>query len=181
MADPNALRNFLAPSPMPARGLGANGVTISTDDDGTLMPEGRRKLRPIGGSMLDLPSSTNALANVAGAAPDSGQPTNALNPGRVLTPFGWLPAALASQLMDYFTPTRQSAALTLGAPVDGAASVLNRFGLDIPGRMVDGVSIDGSPQHWETTPNVPLGVGFFNNLLGDAGGLSAEAWRRLRR
>jgi hypothetical protein len=183
MADPNALRNFLAPSPMPARGLGS-GAAISTDDDGTLMPEGRRKLRTVGGSMLDMPSSTNALANVTGPPPDSGQPANALNPG-VYTPFGWLPAGLASQLADYFTPTRQGAASWLGAPVDGAASVLNpmlnRFGLDIPGRMVDGVSIDGSPQHWETTPNVPLGVGFFNNLLGDAGNVSTEAWRRMRR
>src|ERR1700730_6227303 len=143
-----------APSPMPARGLGS-GAAISTDDDGTLMPEGRRKLRTVGGSMLDMPGSTNALAAIAGPAPDNGQPANALNPG-VYTPFGWLPAGLPSQLADYFTPTRQGAASWLGAPVDGAASVLNRFGLDIPGRMVDGVSIDGSPRHWETTPNVPL-------------------------
>jgi hypothetical protein len=163
---------------MPARGLGS-GAAISTDDDGTLMPEGRRKLRPIGGSMLDMPS-TNALASVTGSPPDSGQPANALNPG-VYTPFGWLPPGLAAQLADYLTPTRQGAASWLGAPVDGAASVLNRFGLDIPGRMVDGVSVDGSPQHWETAPTVPLGAGFFNNLLGDAGNLSAEAWRRLRR
>src|ERR1700716_3102836 len=106
MADPNALRNFLAPSPMPARGLGASGVTLSTDDEGTLMPEGRRRPRPVGGSMLDMARRTNALANIAGPAPDSGQPANALNPG-VMTPFGWMPAGLAAQLAEYLTPSRR--------------------------------------------------------------------------
>ena len=51
------------------------------------------------------------------------------------TPLGWMPAALALQLADYLTPTRQSASQP----------------------------------------------GFFGNLLGDAGNLSVEAWRRLRR
>ena len=75
--------------------LSRQGVTLSTDDEGTLMPEGRRRPRPVGGSMLDMPSSTNALANIRGAPPDSGQPTNALNPG-VYTPFGWLPGFIVS-------------------------------------------------------------------------------------
>ena len=163
MADPNALRNFLAPSPMPARGLGASGVTLSTDDEGTLMPEGRRRPRPIGGSPLQLPNSTNALANVAGISPppDSGQSANALNPGSVLTPFGWMPAGLAAQLAEYLTPSRRDVADTLGAPVDAASWGLRKLGLNVPGGFVDGPSADGSPQHWATAPTVPLGSAFF--------------------
>ena len=66
--------------------------------------------------MLDLPSgSTNALANVAGVSPppDSGQSANALNPGSVLTPFGWMPAGLAAQLAEYLTPSRRDLADTI--------------------------------------------------------------------
>jgi hypothetical protein len=177
MADPNALRNFLAPSPMPARGLGS-GAAISTDDDGTLTPEGRRKLRPIGGSRLDLPgASTNALAAVAGPSPDSGQPSNALNPGSVLTPFGWMPAGLASQLADYLTPSRRDVADTLGAPVDAGSYLLHRLaGLNVP------TTTPSSSTHtYQPAASVPFSSAFFNNLMGDAGNLSAEAWRRLRR
>jgi hypothetical protein len=174
MADPNALRNFLAPSPMPARGLGSGA--ISTDDDGTLMPEGRRKLRTVGGSMLDVPNNTNALAAISGAAADSGQSTNALNPG-VITPFGWLPPDLAASLAAYLTPSRRDAADWLGAPVDGASYFLHRIaGLDVP------TTTPSSSTHtWQPAANVLGSSEFFNNLLGDAGNLSAEAWRRLRR
>lgn len=178
MADTsNALWNYLRPSPMPNRDYGIG----TTGDDGAVMLDGPRRPRPIGGSMMQMPTSTNALAAVAGAPPDNGQPTNALNPGSVLTPFGWMPAGMASQLADFLTPTRQGVASTLGAPVDAAAWMLKRVGVNVPGGFVDGVSADGSPQHWETAPTVPLGTGFFNNLLGDVGNVSAEAWRRLRR
>ena len=171
MADtPNALWNFLRPN----RNYGMG----TTGDDGTVTPEAPRRPRPIGGSMLQLPNTgTNALAEVAGQAPDSGQPTNALNPGSVLTPFGWLPAGLASQLADLLTPTREGVASTLGAPVDATAWGLKRLGLNVPGGLVDGVAADGSPQYWAPAPTVPLGSQFFNNLMGDG----AEAWRRLRR
>jgi hypothetical protein len=131
--------------------------------------------------MMQMPNSgTNALADVAGQPPDSGQPANALNPG-VMTPFGWLPRDLTAKLADYLTPSRHDVASTLGAPVEATAWGLKRLGLDVPGGFVDGASADGSPQHWETAPTVPLGTAFFNNLLGDAGSLSAEAWRRMRR
>jgi hypothetical protein len=79
---------------------------------------------------------------------------------------------------------RQGVASTLGAPVDAAAWGINRLGLkglNVPGGFVDGLSAGGSPQHWVPAPTVPLSSGFFNNLLGDAGSVSAEAWRRLRR
>ena len=127
--------------------------------------------------MLDLPGSTNALAHVVGPVPDSGQPTNALNPGSVWTPIGWMPAALASQLAEYLTPTRRDAADWLGAPVDAASYWLHRIaGLDVP------TTTPSSSTHtWQPTANVPGSSKFFNNLLGDAGNLAAEAWRRLRR
>jgi hypothetical protein len=176
MADPNALRNILAPSPMPARGLGS-GAAISTDDDGALLPEGRRKVRTVGGSMLDLPNSTNALANITGPPPDSGQPTNALNPGSVLTPLGWLPAGLASQLADFLTPSREGVANTLGAPVDAGAYMLHRLG----GLNVPTTTPSSSTHTYQPAATVPFSSEFFNNLLGDAGNVSAEAWRRLRR
>jgi hypothetical protein len=175
---PNALWNFTRPDPMPNRNYG-----MATDDTSTPTPVTPRRPRPIGGTLLQMPNSgppANAVAAATGAAPDSGQPANALNPG-VMTPFGWVPAGLASQLADYLTPTRQGAASTLGAPVDAAAWMLKRFGLNVPGSVVDGVSADGSPQHWAPAPTVPLSSEFFNNLLGDAGDVSAEAWRRLRR
>jgi hypothetical protein len=126
--------------------------------------------------MLDVPSSrTNALANMAGAPPDSGQPANALNPG-VMTPFGWLPHDLAAQLADYLTPARRDAADWLGAPVDGFSYMLHRAGLNVP------TTTPSSSTHtWQPAANVPFSSEFFNNLLGDAGDLSAEAWRRLRR
>jgi hypothetical protein len=160
---------------MPARGLGSGA--ISTDDDGTLMPEIRRKRQPIGGSMLDMPNNTNALASVAGPSPDSGQSPNALNPGSVLTPFGWMPAAMASQLAEYLTPSRRDMADTLGAPVDAASYWLHRIaGLNVP------TTTPSSSTHtWQPAASVPGSSEFFNNLLGDAGNLTAEAWRRLRR
>lgn len=170
----NALWNFSRPSPMPNRDY---GLSTAEDNGGTLMPDGRRRPRPIGGSMLDLPNSgTNALANVTGPAPDSGQPANALNPG-VMTPFGWLPADLASRLADYLTPSRRDVADTLGAPVDAGSYWLHRIaGLNVP------TTTPSSSTHtWQPAANVPFSSEFFNNLLGDAGNLSAEAWRRLRR
>jgi hypothetical protein len=171
----NALRNFLRPSPMPNRDYGLS----TAGDDGTLLPDGQRRPRPIGGTMMQMPNSgSNALANVMPQGNDGQQPSNALNPGSILTPFGWLPPDLASRLGGYFG---REASGWLGAPVDAAAWGLKRLGVNVPGGFVDGVSADGSPQHWAPSPSVPLSSEFFNNLLGDAGNLSAEAWRRLRR
>jgi len=48
-----------------------------------------------------------------------------------MTPFGWLPAGLASQLADYLTPSRRDVADTLDAPVDATSYWLHR--LDRPG------------------------------------------------
>jgi hypothetical protein len=169
MADPNALWNFLRESPMPNRDYG-----LATED---ATPEGRRRPRPIGGSLLQMPSSANALANVAGtpAPSDNGQPANALNPG-VMTPFGWLPPDLASRLADYLTPARRDAADWLGAPVDGFSYILHRAGLNVP------TTTPSSSTHtYQPAATVPFSSEFFNNLLGDAGNRSAEAWRRLRR
>ena len=158
MADPNAL----------------SGVST---DDGTLMPEGRRKLRTVGGSMLDVPNNTNALAAISGAPPDSGESVNALNPG-VMTPF---PPDLAARLGDYLAdnlmPTRRSLADGLGAPGDAAAYLLHRIaGLDVPTPTPS-----NSTHTYQPAASVPFSSEFFNNLLGDAGDVSAEAWRRLRR
>jgi hypothetical protein len=127
--------------------------------------------------MVQMPSrGANALAAVAGPPPDSGQPANALNPG-VMTPFGWLPHDLAAQLADYLTPSWRDAADWLGAPVDGASYMLHRLaGLNVP------TTTPSSSTHtWQPAANVPFSSEFFNNFLGDAGNVSAEAWRRLRR
>jgi hypothetical protein len=126
--------------------------------------------------MVQMPSNgANALAAIAGSPPDSGQPVNALNPG-VMTLFGWLPAGLASQLADYLTPSRRDAADWLGAPVDGFSYMLHRAGLNVPTTRPSSLT-----HTWQPAANVPFSSEFFNNLLGDAGNLSAEAWRRLRR
>jgi hypothetical protein len=49
------------------------------------------------------------------------------------------------------------------------------------GAAVPTTTPSSSTHTWQPAANVPFSSEFFNNLLGDAGNLSAEAWRRLRR
>ncbi len=63
------------------------------------------------------------------------------------------------------------------APVDAGSYPLHRLaGLNVP------TTTPSSSTHtYQPAASVPFSSEFFNNLLGDAGDLSAEAWRRLRR
>jgi hypothetical protein len=145
-----------------------------------------KALTGIAGTPRAIADTTTNVGNALGLPPYIAKDINTANPITTLGQYmpssqeldssfdnaatNWAPTPLASILANALTPPpRRDVADTLGAPVDGMSYLLHRLtGLNVP------TTTPSSSTHtYQPAANVPFSSEFFNNLLGDAGALSA--------
>ena len=95
------------------------------------------------------------------------------------TPMGWAPTSLWSILANALTPSQQSVAATLGAPVDSAAWLARKMGVPVPGDMVAAdPTVQANTGHalaWTPSASIPGSSQYFQNLFNDPPSINALA------
>jgi hypothetical protein len=95
------------------------------------------------------------------------------------TPMGWAPTSLWSILANALTPSQQTVATTLGAPVDSAAWLARKMGVPVPGDMVAAdPTVQANTGHalaWTPSASIPGSSQYFQNLFNDPPSINALA------
>jgi hypothetical protein len=83
----------------------------------------------------------------------------------------WAPTSLWSILANALMPSQQTVATTLGAPVDGAAWIVHKMGVPVPGDMREAdptvQANTGRALAWTPSANIPGSSQYFQNLMND--------------